>query len=319
MKPVLLQLVRRNDVAIGRPEVGCHGTVPLPVDGHDAAEQLGLGQQLLVAMDVARVRAALVADLEEFAGFALGKHHAAGALERVRHLLFAVHVLAGLQARNRVRRVPEIGRRDDDRVELFLLVEHLAVVFVAVGLLLEPLEGVDDAPLVVIGPDVTHRAEAQARDAKHRLHQHLALSPGAEQGDVDLLQTRRGDRSRGCRLLPAPSVLLLAAPRVAEEPERRDRGQPHEQIAPIELWRPFDLRARLPLALFVLASSHHSSPVDQPKYTRALTPGPGCPEWGRRSGADPPRPIPHQDPAGPRPPARDCARTALRSPRRQAA
>ena len=177
-----------------------------------------------------------MADLEEFAGFALRPTTMLRAPSSVFDISFSQYTcLPAFRHVNRVRRVPEVGRRDDDRVELFLLVEHLAVVFVAVGLLLEPLEGVDDAPLVVLRPDVAHRAEAQARDAEHRFHQHLALSPGAEQGDVDLLETRRGDRSRGCRLLPASSVLLLAAPRVAEEPQRRDRGQPHEHVAPIEL------------------------------------------------------------------------------------
>ena len=131
-----------------------------------------------------------MADLQELAGLTLRHHHAAGALERVRHLLLAVDVLAGLQAVDRVLRVPEVGRRDDDRVELLLLVEHLAVVLIAVRLLLEPLEGVDDAPLVVLGPDVADRAEAQARNPEHRLHQHLALGAGADQRDVDLLHAR---------------------------------------------------------------------------------------------------------------------------------
>ena len=164
LEPVLLQRGRRNRVAIGGSEVWRHRTVPLPVDGHDPSEQLRLAEQLLIAVDVARVRAALVADLQELARLALRQHHAAGALERVRHLLLAVHVLAGLQGVNRVLRVPEVGRGDDHRVELFLLVEHLAVVRVAIRFLLEPLQGVDDPAQVVLGPDVAHGAEAHARE-----------------------------------------------------------------------------------------------------------------------------------------------------------
>ena len=84
--------------------------------------------------------------------------------------------------------VPEVGRRDDHRVELFLLVEHLAVILVAVRLVLEPLEAVDDALLVVFGPDVADGAEAEPRDPEHGVGQHLPLRTGAEERDVDHLQ-----------------------------------------------------------------------------------------------------------------------------------
>ncbi len=201
-----------------------------------------------------------MADLQELAGLAGGSHHAARALERIRHLFLAVHVLAGLEAVDRVPRVPEVGGGDDDGVECLLLVEHLAVVVVAVDLVLEPLEGVDGAPLVVLRPDVAHRTEAQSGDAQHRFRQHLALRPGAEKGDVDLLQVGCRRRRRGRRLHPSLLVAALFVPRVAEEPQRRDRGQAHEQISPIELSRAVGCRLRLPLALVVLAS-HRSSPA----------------------------------------------------------
>ena len=51
-----------DDVAIGRAEVRRHAAVPLAVYRDDAAEQPGLGEQLLLAVLVARVGAALVAD-----------------------------------------------------------------------------------------------------------------------------------------------------------------------------------------------------------------------------------------------------------------
>ena len=121
-------------------------------------------------------------------------------------------------------RVPEVRRRDDHRVDLFLLVEHLAVVRVAVRFLLEPLQGVDDAAQVVLGPDVAHRAEAQAGDAEHRLHEHLALRAGAKQRDVDVLEASGSGGRCGGRLFPSTAVPLLPAPRVAEQPEGRDGG-----------------------------------------------------------------------------------------------
>ena len=198
MKPVLLQPRLRDHVAIGGAEIGRHAAVPLPVDGDDPSEQVRLAQDLVVAVLIAGIGAALVADLQELARLALGRHHAARAVERVRHLLLAVDVLAGLEAVDRVLRVPEVRRRDDDRVELFLLVEHLAVVLVGVHLVLESAEAVDDALLVVLRPDVADGAEAEAGDAQHRVGEDLSLRAGAQEGDVDHLQVggrlrRRGD------------------------------------------------------------------------------------------------------------------------------
>ena len=260
LKPVLRESRLRDRVPIGSPEIRRHRAVPLAVDGHDAAEQLRLADQLLVAVQVARVRAALVANLEELAGLAGGHHHAPRALEGVRHLLLAVHVLAGLEAVDRVLRVPEVGRGDDDRVELLLLVEHLAVVLVAVDLVLELLHRVDGAPLVVLRPDVAHRAEPQAGDAEHRLGQHLALGARAEEGHVDLLQVCGGRRRRGGRLQLRLLVVTLLLPRVAEETECGDRGKSLQHVAAIQLSRPLGSGRRLNLALLVLAS-HCSSPA----------------------------------------------------------
>ena len=259
MKPVLLEPRVGDGVPRGRAEVGRDGAVPLAADGHGPAEQLRLAEQLLVAVEIARVRSALVADLQELAGLAGGRHHAARPLEGVRHLLLAVHVLAGLQTVDRVLRVPEVGGGDDDRVELLLLLEHLAVVLVAADLVLEPRETVDDPLLVVLGPDVAHCAEAQAGDPEHRVGQHLALGSRAEEGHVDLLQIGRSRlRCGGCldlRLL----VLVLPAPRVAEETQRGDRGQPCQHLSPVEFPRSVGPGLRRPLVLLVL-TSHRCSP-----------------------------------------------------------
>ncbi len=191
LEAVLLQAVGRDRVALGPAQVRRHRPVPLAVDGDDAPEQLRLPEQLLVAVQVARVAAALVADLQELARLPGGEHHAPRALQRVRHLLLAVDVLAGLQAVHGVLRVPEVGSGDDDRVELLLLVEHLPVVFVPVHVELELPQGVDHALLVVLLPDVAHGAEAQAGDAQHGVQQHLSLRPRAEQRHVDLARGRR--------------------------------------------------------------------------------------------------------------------------------
>ena len=233
---VLLEAGVRDQVALGRAQVGRQRAVPLPVDGHDPPEQRGLPDQLLVAVEVARVAAALVPDLEQLPGLAGGRDHLARALERVRHLLLAVHVLARLQAIHRVRRVPEVGRRDHDRVELLLLVEHLAVVLVAADLELVLLERVHHAPLVELGPDVAHRPEAQAGDAEHGVEQHLPLGPRADEGYVDLLQVGGSSGPGGLgRLALLRLVGALLLQRVAEEAQGGDGGQPEQDVAPVEL------------------------------------------------------------------------------------
>ena len=131
-------------------------------------------------------------------------------------------MLAGFEALDRVRRVPEVRSGDDDRVDQRLLVEHLAIVLVAFHVVLEPLERVDDPPLVKLRPDVADRANTQAGDAKHGVGQHLALGAGAKERDVDLLQASLGRwRDGGLRTRPLISALLV--PGVAEESQRRDR------------------------------------------------------------------------------------------------
>ncbi len=118
-----------------------------------------------------------------------------------------------------VRRVPEVGRRDDDRVEVLLLVEHLLVVFVSVGVMLVLAEQVDGSLLVVLRPDVAHGPEPEARDPEHRVEQHLSLGAGPEQRDVDLGDVLRG----GGRLAPA-SPLAVSARTDAAFARRRRRG-----------------------------------------------------------------------------------------------
>ena len=265
-----------------------------------------------------------MADLEKLAGLA-GRHdHAARALERVRHLLLAVHVFAGLQAIDRVLRVPEVRSRDDHRVELFLLVEHLAVVFVGVRIVLEALEAVDDAFLVVLSPHVADRPEAQARNAQHRVGQHLALGSRTEEGDIDLLQAGRGCRRRGDFFQLRLLVLALFLPRVAEEAERRDRGQPLEHVPPIELSRRAASTHRLRLVLLVLASHCAFSPpklklgptydsIDLSRSSLDATPRDRRSERAEARSAQA-----RWAPGGSTPRAPDSARKALRSRRNSA-
>jgi hypothetical protein len=92
------------------------------------ADDFGLHAQ------VARVAAALVADLAEFSGFLLGFDHLAGGLDGIGHHFFAVDVFTGLEGHGGVRLVEVVRGGDEDGVERRLFGEQFAEVGVAVDL-----------------------------------------------------------------------------------------------------------------------------------------------------------------------------------------
>ena len=147
----------------------CDRPVPLAVDVRDAVQELGFVDNLVVAEEVPRVRAALVADLEEFLGLAARQDHLLGLLEVVRHLLLAVDVQAGLHARDGMLGVHPVGGGHDDRLQALLLLEHLLVIGVerlasSCRRRLSP----DDAGGVFLGvrPDVADGLEPDALDLR---------------------------------------------------------------------------------------------------------------------------------------------------------
>ncbi len=179
----------------GQPRGSWARAVPLAVDRRHAAEKLGFLDQLVVAMEVPRVAAALVADLEELARLLLGLDHLPGLGQIVGHLLLAVDVQAGFHAGDGMLGVPEVGRRDDHRVDLaLLLVEHLFVIGVGVALLSVAAQQVGHALLVVGFPDVADGLELDVRNLAAGFHQDLSLGPGPEQGDVDVIAPAAGRR-----------------------------------------------------------------------------------------------------------------------------
>ena len=191
----VLVAVLREDLLLRRLLVGEEGgerAVPLRVGGRHAAEHVG--DDVLEAVAVARVGAALVADLEELARLLLHAAHLGGLLELVRHLLLAVHMLARAEAGARVFAVHPVGRRDHDRVDvLVLLFEHLAVVLVRLHVHTVPLE--KRLRLLALElPDVAHGAHAHAGDAHERLGEDARLLAEADEAYVDLvvLRTDRG-------------------------------------------------------------------------------------------------------------------------------
>ena len=121
---VTLERLGGDLLVLGPAELEQPAPIPLPVGVRDSAEDLVLFDHF-EGVPVARLAAALVADLKQLAGLAGGEHHSPGIRERAGHLLLAVDVLASLETGDGVLGVHPVGRGDNHRDEVALLVEHL--------------------------------------------------------------------------------------------------------------------------------------------------------------------------------------------------
>jgi hypothetical protein len=194
---------------------------------------------LVMAVDVSRMAAALVPDLQQLAGLAGGEHHPPGAIQRVGHLLLAIHVQPGPEAIDSLSAVPEVRRGNDDRIESLLFFQHLAVVVIAIHGKAALRQLVDRAFETVLRPDIADRTESQTRDPQHGIEQHRPLGPGANQGHVQLPEVPYGDAGpqlgRLLRLLIHP-LLVHGVP---EQAEHRDRSDALEKIPTAQCFRWF--------------------------------------------------------------------------------
>ena len=82
--------------------------------------------------------------------------------------------------------VYEIGRGDDDRVEIGDLGEHLAVIFVGLRVVAEFFEETLSVSAVVT-PDIDDGFEADAGDFEGGVGEDAALFAAADEGDVELV------------------------------------------------------------------------------------------------------------------------------------
>ena len=105
----------------------------------------------------------------------------------VGHFLFEIDIQPRLQAANRMVSMPEVRAGDDRGIEIFFGGEHLAVILISVQFVSVFLQQAIGAQLVVFGPDITHRPEAQTGDLQAGAEQHLPLGPGADQRNVQLI------------------------------------------------------------------------------------------------------------------------------------
>ena len=151
---------------------------------------------------------ALVAHLRLHLVPACGLGDRAGLGDGVRQRLLTVHVLAGLQCRQRDRGVRVIRRRDHHGVDALLLLEHLAVIRVHGRFRIQR-----DGLRRVVAVDVAQGDDVLARAG---LQVGAAHSPDADPCDVQLVAGRlrsqhpagndgRGEcrQGRGRRKLPA--------------------------------------------------------------------------------------------------------------------
>ena len=179
----------REAFADGEAEVGGDGTVPFAGDVRDPAEEAIAGDDFILRVLVARIAAALVAQLEKLLGFAGGNHHGAGAFHGVGHEFLAVNVLAGLVCGDGVFGVLEVGRRDNHGVEILHGGEQLAVVLERLRIVTELLQDVL-CVVAVDGPDIANGFEADTGDFQRSIDQNAALFTAADDGHVNLIGSR---------------------------------------------------------------------------------------------------------------------------------
>ena len=116
------------------------------------------------ARKIKQPKSALMADLKQLAGLVGGLDHFRRELQLVGHLLFAVDMLAGLEAGDGMLGVVAVRRRDDDGVQIRFLLKHFLVVDVGVDAFLRV--GLDALRRVVavVFPDVADGFEVDAGD-----------------------------------------------------------------------------------------------------------------------------------------------------------
>ena len=138
-------------------------------------------------MDIPRIAAALVPDLQESAGLFFNLGHIASTLQCIRHLFFAVNVQACFKASHCMFLMPKIGRGDDDTVEVLFRRQHLPIIFIHAMLVFILPEQTADTPAVVGGPDIAYGGYPYPRYFQARVEQHLALGAGTQQGNIELI------------------------------------------------------------------------------------------------------------------------------------
>ena len=155
-------------------------------DVDDLSEDAQAVEQLVKGIEVARVAAALIADLAEFAGFFDGLQHGSGSFECVGHHLLAIDMEPCLKAFDGVLRVPKIRGGDDGCIQSLFGGKQFVDVLVTCRQVPLQRANVASGSFAVVIPDIAHRLKVQAGNIPHRIKEHLALLAVANERDVEL-------------------------------------------------------------------------------------------------------------------------------------
>ncbi|MGD0744793.1 MAG: hypothetical protein ABSA45_06525 [Verrucomicrobiota bacterium] len=170
----------------GPAEILGHGAVPLRVGGGEPAADFCVAEQPVQGKEVARVAAALVADLQQLSGLPHRLHHRTGAFDGVAHHLFAIDMESRLEAGVGNGCVPEIRRGHDNGLQILFPRQQVLIIFVGPHLHTERIQ-VTLAVSARVWPDVHDGDEPDAVDFQKRFQQHAALRAEADERDVDFV------------------------------------------------------------------------------------------------------------------------------------
>ena len=197
----------------GRVAVGAHVEIAAEVDVADLSEQPGL-DNLLLRVDEVRRALALRADLHHAFVFARGIKHGFAFTHVSADWLLAVHLGAGFNRSECVKRVPMIRRTDEHDVEVLRL-EHLAVIVVGARLfpgllsLAGDLDGFGEHVLVRIadGDDFDGRHLNEAPEVAFAIPARADQpdAPGLAIANVERISAERRHGDRGGRGLEKPA------------------------------------------------------------------------------------------------------------------
>ena len=163
-----LESFLRNVCAIRPTQVDTSGpaTMPLTGDIRNPVQQVCFLDDLFIAINVAGVTSALMANLKQLLSLAPCQHHVLRRLQAVRHFLLAVDMKAFFKAGDGVLGMPKIRSGDQHRIQILLLLKHLLIIDISRSLMAEPavgFKGTGDTAKIALFPDVANCTKFNTR------------------------------------------------------------------------------------------------------------------------------------------------------------